>query len=276
MERNISYVCLHFELNGKRYEDDFGESISFDELYSAMRAGADTKTTQLNAAEFEDYFDSLLSQGKDVLHVCVSSGVSGTYNSACIAKESVQAKYPERKIYVLDSLGGSSGLGLLMDKLADLRDEGKTIDELCDWVLKNRLKIQYWLFSTDLTFFIRGGRISKAAGIAGMVLNICPLITIGKEGSFVPYRKVRTKRKVMRALIEKMEELAQNGLDYSDKCYMCHSGCFEDARTVADMIEEKFKKLKGRVVINNIGTSIGCHAGPGTVGLFFWGKERTL
>ena len=159
--RKISYICFHYELNGKQYVDDFGESMSFDELYSTMKNGAETKTSQINAMEYEEYFERFLKEGKDILHITVSSGVSGAYNSANIAKDNLQEKYPKRKIYIVDSLGGSSGSGLLVDELADLRDEGKTIDELKEWLYQNRLKLQHWLFSSDLTFFIRGGRISK-------------------------------------------------------------------------------------------------------------------
>lgn len=180
--RNIHYICFHYELDGKQYEDDLGESLSFDDLYQAMKQGAETKTSQINVTEYEEYFDKFLKQGKDILHLCVSSGVSGAYNSANIAKKILQERYPERKIYIVDSLGGSSGCGLLMDDLADLRDEGKTIDELYQWINENKLKMQHWLFSTDLTFFIKGGRISKTAGFVGSVLNINPVISVNGRG----------------------------------------------------------------------------------------------
>ena len=112
------------------------------------------------------------------------------------------------------------------------------------------------------------------SGFVGNLLNICPLIDVSVDGKLTPRRKVRTKKKVMEAIVEQMEALAQKGLDYSEKCFMCHSGCLEDAKKVAQMIEEKFLKLKGKVEIYNIGPAIGCHAGPGTVGVFFWGAKR--
>ena len=272
--RDIHYICFHYELGGKHYEDDLGQSMSFDDLYNAMRQGVETKTSQINATEYEEYFESFLRQGKDILHVCVSSGVSGAYNSANIAKESLQERYPDRKIYIVDSLGGSSGSGLMIDDMADLRDEGKTIDELYQWINENKLKMHHWLFSTDLTFFIKGGRITKVAGFVGSVLNLCPVISVNRQGQMIPRYKVRTKRKVIEALVKQMEADALGGLDYSGKCYVCHSGCYEDARAVADLVESRFTKLNGKIKINNIGTAIGCHAGPGTVGLFFWGNER--
>jgi len=273
-ERNISYICFHYELDGKEYKDDLGESIAFDDFYRAMQEGADTKTSQVNAAEYEEYFESFLKEGKDILHVSLSSGISGSFNSANIAKEMLQEKYPDRKIYVVDSLNASSGFGLLVDKLADLRDEGKNIDELYEWVEANKLNFHAWFFSTDLTFFIKGGRVSKTSGFVAGVLNICPLLHVNYEGKLIPREKIRTKRKVIQAIVKKMEENAQDGLDYSGKCYISHSACYEDARTVADLVESRFPKLNGKVIINSVGTTIGSHTGPGTVALFFWGKER--
>ncbi len=274
IRKDIQYICFHFELDGKQYPDDFGESISFEDLYGAMKQGADTKTSQLNAHEFEAYFEPFLQQGKDILHVCVSSGISGTFNSANIAKRNLEERYPERRILIADSLGGSSGLGLMMDQLADLRDAGLTMDEMYAWIEERRLHMHHWFFSSDLTFFVKGGRISKASGFVGNLLNICPLIDVSAEGKLVPRFKIRTKRKVMEAIVHQMELHAEGGLDYDGKCYMSHSLCYEDARTVADMIEARFPKLCGKVEINNIGTTIGCHSGPGTVAIFFWGSQR--
>lgn len=273
-ERDIHYISLHFEVDGKPYDDDFGKSISSDELYAAMVSGAETKTSQVNVAEFEEYFETFLKEGKDILHVSVSSGVSGTYNSACVARNLLEEQYPERKIIIVDSLGGSSGSGLLMDKLAELRAQGYSMQELCDWAEEHKLELQHWLFSTDLSFFVKGGRISKTSGFVGNLLNICPLMDVSVDGKITPRRKVRTKKKVMEALVGQMELLAKKGMEYSEKCFMCHSGCLEDAKKVAEMIEAKFLQLKGKVEIFSIGPAIGCHAGPGTVGLFFWGQKR--
>ena len=272
--RNIHYICFHFELDGKEYKDDFGESLSFDDLYQAMRQGSETKTSQINAMEYEEYFEEFLKEGKDILHVTISSGVSGAYNSANIAKQNLQEKYPERKIYIVDSLGGSSGSGLLIDEVADLRDKGKTIDEILEWIIQNRLKVHHWLFSTDLTFFIKGGRISKTAGIVGTILNICPMINVDREGKMVPRYKVRGKKKAVEALVKQMKVDACEGENYDGRCFICHSGCLEDAKEVARVIKRHFSNIKGEVIINNIGTAIGAHSGPGTIGLFFWGNER--
>lgn len=273
-KRGISYICFHYELDGKEYADDLGQSMAFDKFYQAMADGASTKTSQVNAEEFEQYFEGFLKQGKDILHLCLSSGISGVINSAMIAKEELSERYPERKILIVDSLAASSGYGLIMDALADLRDQGKTLEEAYDWAMEHRLNLHHWFFSTDLTFFIRGGRISKTAGLIGGMLNICPLLNVDNNGKLIPRYKIRTKKKVIRAIVDRMEECADNGTDYSGKCYISQSACYEDAREVAKLVEERFPKLNGHVEINDIGTTIGSHTGPGTVALFFWGKER--
>ena len=163
-----------------------------------------------------------------------------------------------------------------MDRLADLRDDGMTIDELRDWAETNKLHLRHWFFSSDLTFFIKGGRVSKSAGTIGNLLNICPLLDVNSEGKLIPRFKIRGKRKVIREIVAKMEEDAENDLDYDGKCFISQSAYYEDAKAVADLIEARFPNLNGKVVINNIGTTIGSHTGPGTVALFFWGSERTL
>ncbi len=273
-ERNIHYICFHFELAGKQYMDDLGKSMPLADFYEAMAQGADTKTSQINVEEYEQYFENFLKEGKDILHLTLSSGISGTVNSALIARDTLQEKYPDRRIYVVDSLAASSGYGLLMDKLADLRDGGMDIEQLYRWTEDNKLKLQHWFFTSDLTYLIRGGRVSKAAGMVGSVLNICPLLNVDYMGRLINRAKVRTKRKVIQATVEKMKEHAQDGTDYNGKCYISQSACMEDAKAVAELVESAFPKLQGKVEINDIGTTIGSHTGPGTVALFFWGDER--
>ncbi len=273
-QRDIHYICFHFYLNGKPYADDLGKSISFDDFYKAMTDGADTKTSQVNEDEFTAYFTPFLEQGKDILHVCLSSGISGVYNSAVLAQQQLQEKYPERKILIVDSLGASSGYGLFMDALADKRDSGMALDDLYQWALDNRLRLHHWFFSTDLTFYVRGGRISKASGFFGTLLQICPLLNMDAEGHLVPREKIRTKKRVISRIVEQMEAHAEGGLDYDGKCYISQSACLADAQAVAALVEERFPHLNGKVLINSVGTTIGSHTGPGTVALFFWGDER--
>lgn len=272
--RDIHYVCFHYMLNDVSYPDDLGQSIAFEDFYRMMTEGADTKTSQVNVAEFIDYFTPFLKEGKDILHVSLSSGLSGSVNSARTAAAMLSEEYPDRKIYVVDSLGASSGYGLIMETLADMRDEGKSIDELHDWIEANKLRLHHWFFSTDLTFYVKGGRVSKASGFFGTMLNICPLLNMDNLGRLIPREKIRTKKKVIKTIVDRMEECAADGLDYSGKCFISQSACAEDAEAVAALVEERFPKLNGKVVINYIGTTIGSHTGPGTVALFFWGKER--
>ena len=272
--RDIHYICFHYEVDGTTYPDDLGQSIPFSRFYQMMRDGAMTRTSQVAAGEYEEYFESFLREGKDILHLTLSSGISGTLNSAMIAAEDLREKYPERKIYIVDSLAASSGYGLFMDRLADLRDSGMSIDEVRDWAEDNKLKCLHWFFTSDLTFFIRGGRVSKASGMIGQVLNICPLLNVDAQGKLIPREKHRGKKKVIHAIVQKMREQAENGLDYSGKCFISQSDCLSDARAVADAVEAAFPKLDGKVRIFDIGTTIGSHTGPGTVALFFWGQER--
>lgn len=272
--RDIHYICFHYYLNGKPYPDDLGKSMPFADFYKAMENGAETKTSQVNEDEFVAYFTPFLEQGKDILHVTLSSGISGVYNSAVLAQKALLAKYPERKIFVVDSLGASSGYGLLMDGLADRRDAGMPLEELYRWAMDNRLRVHHWFFSTDLSFYVKGGRISKASGWFGTVLRICPLLNMDQLGRLIPREKVRTKKKVIARIVEKMQAHAQDGADYSGKCFISESACMEDAQAVAALVEQAFPKLNGKVLINSIGTTIGSHTGPGTVALFFWGDER--
>ena len=273
-ERNINFVMFHYYLNGKQYEDDLGQSVSFDEFYKAMANGAETRTSQVNYEEFIEYFTPFLEQGKDILHVCLSSGISGVYNSASAAAEELRSKYPDRKIYIIDSLGASSGYGLLMDTLADKRDLGWTIDQVREYAESAKLHLHHWFFSTDLTFYVKGGRISKASGWFGTILRICPLLNMDNNGKLIPRYKIRGKQNVIKTIVDKMEEHAEDGLKYSGKCYISNSGCIEDAKAVAKLVEKRFKKLSGKVEINNVGTTIGSHTGPGTVALFFFGDKR--
>jgi DegV family protein with EDD domain len=273
-DRNIRYVCFHYTLDGMQLPDDLGQSMPFDEFYRRMAGGAETSTSQVNTDEFEAFFTPFLEAGKDILHVTLSSGISGVINSATIARENLEKKFPDRKIYVVDSLGASSGYGLLMDRLADLRDGGMGIDALRDWAEKHKLDLNHWFFSTDLSFYIKGGRISKTAGMFGKLLSICPLLNMDAQGRLVPRAKVRTKHRVIREIVDRMIEHAAGGIDYDGKCYLSNSACLEDARAVATLVEANFPKLNGRVEINTVGTTIGSHTGPGTVALFFWGDRR--
>ena len=275
-DRGIRYICFHYFLDGIEHKDDFGETLPISEFYKKMEQGAMTKTSQLNAQDYYNYFENLINEGyKEILHLTLSSGISGTINSARIAVNMINEKYKDVKIYIVDSLAASSGYGLLMEKLADLKDEGKSIEEVRDWAENNRLSINHWFFSTDLKYFVRGGRISKTSGFFGNMLHVCPLLNVNDEGKLIPREKIIGKKKVINAIVQKMIENAKDGKDYNDYCYISHSAVFEDAKAVKDKVEEAFPNLKGKVEIFDIGTTIGSHTGPGTVALFFVGKERS-
>lgn len=274
-DRGINVLLFSYTMDGVTYPDDFGHSIPFDEFYRRIAEGATPTTSQVNVEEYLESFTPYLKEGKDILHVTLSSGISGTYNSACVAAQMLMEQFPGRRVAVVDSLGASSGYGLLMTLAADLRDSGASLEETAQWVTDHRLNVHHWFFSTDLSSYVRGGRISRTAGFAGKLLNICPLLNMDDEGHLIPRTKLRGKKKAIVEIVERMKEHAEGGLNYSGKCYISQSACYEDARKVADEVEAAFPNLDGKVVTNSIGTTIGSHTGPGTVALFFVGDVRT-
>ncbi|MDO5111937.1 MAG: DegV family protein [Clostridia bacterium] len=272
--RHIHYVCFHFIIDGISYPDDLGKSMSSADFYAKIKDGAQPTTAQVNVGQYIEFFTPFLEAGQDILHVSLSTGLSGSYNAATTARAQLLEKYPERRIELVDSLGASSGYGLFMDMLADRRDAGASLDELRDWAEENKLTIHHWFFSSDLTSYIRGGRISKTAGFFGSLLGVCPLLNMDAAGHLTPREKIRTKKKVIQRIVEMMKTHAVNGADYDGKCYISQSACIEDAQVVAALIEAAFPKLNGRVEINDVGTVIGAHTGCGTVALFFVGDKR--
>lgn len=273
-KRNIPYVMMHYFIGDEERVDDCGMSLPLDEFYRRMSEGEMTRTSQLNSEDYIKFFTPFLEEGKDILHLDLSSGLSGTYQSSMIAIEELKEKYPERKILCVDTLGASSGFGLLVDTVADMRDAGTSMEEIYNFAQLNKLNVNHWFFCTDLTYFVRGGRVTKTAGFFGNMLNICPLLNVDGEGHLIPREKIRTKKKVKSVIVDRMAENAEGGLNYSGKCFISNSACVEDARDVAREVEKRFPNLNGPVQIYNIGTTIGSHTGPGTVALFFWGKER--
>lgn len=273
-KHNIPYACYHYMMDGEEYLDDLGESIPFNEFYQRIADGSMPTTSQINISEFMAFFEPFLQEGKDIIHISMSSGISGTCNSALNAKEELLAKYPERTIKVVDSLAASSGYGLFLNKLVEMRDEGKSLEELYIFAEDYKLKLQHWFFSTDLTHFKRGGRISATAATLGNILNLCPLMNVDYMGKLIVRQKIRGKKKVIVEIVNKMIELADGGKDYNGKCFISCSACEDDARKVADLVEATFPNLNGKVEINSIGAVIGAHTGPGTVALFFWGEKR--
>lgn len=273
-DRQVRYVCFHFFLSEQEFLDDLGESIPYKKFYNSMAEGAMTRTSQPNVDEYEKHFESILEEGKDIIHLTLSSGISGAYNSAKIAESLVKEKYPDRKVYVIDSLAASGGFGLLVDKLCELRDGGMDIDSLYNWTEENKLTSNHWFFTSDLTYLIRGGRVSKTSGFIGNMLNICPLLTVNSEGKLVAKSKIRTKKKAILAVVDKLIELADGGENYDGMIYINHADCYEDAKVLADIIVERMPQAASKILINYIGTTIGSHTGPGTLVCCFFGQKR--
>ena len=272
---DVRLIYSDYTLDGVPFKDDLGKTMSSKAFYDRIRKGEVGTTTLINTADFVDYFTKLFEiENKDVLHVTLSSGLSGTFEAALAAVDLMKERFPERRLFIVDSRGASSGFGFLMQALADLRDEGKTIDELYDWALKNRLRVQHLFCSTTLTYYMRGGRISPAAGRIGNLLGICPVMRMDHPGHLAVHSRVRTKKRALRALVDQMEALADDGAAYSGRVFISHSDCLEDAVSVKAQIQERFKNIKGEIEMYNIGAIIGCHSGPGTVAVFFFGKER--
>ena len=271
---HIPFIAYSFNLDGVEYADDYGKSISNEEFYKRVKEGATPQTSQVNSERFIEFWEPYLQEGKDVLHLAMSSGITGSYNSACLAKRYLDEKYPDNKVYLVDTLAGSSGYGMLVQSVYDLKAQGKNIHECYNWAEENKLNLHHWFFASDLTSFKRGGRISSTSFFVGKLLKICPLMNVDYNGKLIPRRKIRTKEKAIVEIVETMVENANNGLDYDGYCYICNSACLEDATKVKNLVEEKFTNLKGKVKIFNIGTVIGSHTGIGTVALFFYGKKR--
>lgn len=273
-DNDVEYTSLTYNLDGISYADDMGKTISADEFFEKIKSGANATTSQVNSEQYIKFWEKFLKEGKDILHITLSSGISGSYNSAILAKKYLDEKYPDMKIIVVDSLGASSGYGMLVSYLIDMKKAGATLEECASWAEENKLNIHYWFLSTDLTSFKKGGRISSTSFFLGQLLKICPLMNVDVNGRLIPRKKIRTKDKTILAMLNKMEELVFDGYNYSGKCYICHSAILEDAKKLKEMIEEKFVNLKGKVEIYNIGTVIGSHTGPGTLALFFMGEKR--
>lgn len=270
----IPFACFSFNMGGEEYLDDYGKSMPIETFYQRLMDGEEAVTSQINAERYCEMFEPALKEGKDVVHITLSSGISGTYNSAMIAKEMMEEKYVNQKVHVIDGLGASSGYGLMVTSACKLRDEDKTAEEAVEWIEEHKLNVHHWFFSTDLTSYLRGGRISATSAWFGTKFHICPLMNMDDLGRLIPRYKVRGKKNVKVKIVEKMEELCENGNDYNDLCYISHADCLEDAEDVRNLIEEKFPNLKNKVMINSIGTVIGSHTGRGTVALYFMGEKR--
>ncbi len=271
--RDIPVLFYTYSVNGKTYVDDMlRDPAALPNFYEMLKGEHLPSTSQINEVQYEEYFDSQLDKG-DLLHIAFSSGMSGSYNHAVAAAERVREKYPDRKLVVIDSRCGSSGFGLLVELAADLRDSGASFDEVADWVLNNRGRIQHHFFSSDMRFFKRSGRVSGPTAMLGAILNICPIMKLNEKGSIIAYDKVRGKKNAIHRISDLMAATAEGGEGYTGKCFISHSNCPEDAELLRAALVERFPQAAA-INVYDIGTIIGSHCGPYTVAAYFYGEER--
>lgn len=265
----VEYINLrfHFEGEEKEYSNDEMDIAAF---YDRMKNGAIAKTSAINPETFTERFEEILKQNKDILYLGFSSGLSTTFNSSRIAAEELKDKYPEQKIICVDTLCASAGQGLVVYLAAQKKKEGASIEEVAAYVEDLLPNLCHWFTVDDLVYLKRGGRVSPAVAFVGAVLGIKPVLHVDDAGKLVSVSKVRGRKAALTALADKYEELAKDKKD--GIVYISQADCFNDAETVAKIIKAKFgAKVE---IITDIGPVIGAHAGPGTIAIFFIGKER--
>lgn len=265
---NLTVVPLSMEFRGQVREDKSDDSIK--EVYAALRAGESAQTAAVNPDRWLNAMEPHLAEGRDVLVMAFSSGLSTTYQSAVIAAEELREKYPERTIYVVDTLCASRGEGLLVWYACKKRDEGMTLDELHTWVEDTKLHLCHWFTVDDLMYLKRGGRISAATALVGTMLKVKPVLHVDNEGHLINMFKVRGRKASLEAIANKLGELGGN-YDNST-AFICHGDCIEDAKYVENILKTKYGVKE--VLINYTGAVIGSHSGPGTMAVFFLGEHR--
>lgn len=270
-ELKLEVIPLSVSINGHEYRNYLDHrEISIGDFYSLLREGIRGKTAAANSEEIVNRLASFLDKGEDVIYLAFSSSLSGTYNAACIAVEELRARYPERKVYVVDTLCASLGQGLMVYHAAKLKQSGATIEEVRDYVINNRLKLCHWFTVDDLMHLKRGGRLNSVSAIAGTILGIKPLLHMDSEGKLTPVAKVRGRRNSIKAIVKRMLETAVE--PQKQLMFISHGDCEEDAITLRDMVRAEIGDIE--IIINPIGPVIGCHSGPGTLALFFIGTQR--
>ena len=272
-ELGVEVLPLSFHMGEKTYRnwpDD--REIDPHDFYDRLRGGEMATTSAVNVSDYTEAVEPLLQAGKDVLVVAFSSGLSATCNSARIAAQELSEQYPDRKIYVVDSLCASLGQGLLVWYAARMKAEGKSMEEVRDWLEENKLHLCHWFTVDDLHFLKRGGRISPATAVVGTMLSIKPVMHVDDEGHLVKVGTARGRNASLKALVDHMEQTA---IDPSAQTvFISHGDCLEDVNKVVEDVKRRFGIPAERFVINNVGPVIGAHSGPGTVALFFLGSKR--
>lgn len=267
-DNDVFMFDLLYEIDGVTYADE--KKLSCKEFYALMRAGKRTSTSQITPDVIKNKLSEFLDKGRDVIYICFSSGLSGTFNSARIACEELREKYKDRKIHLVDSLAASLGEGLLVYKAIQKKKSGMGIDELYKWLEENKLHLVHMFTVEDLMFLHRGGRVSKTSAIAGSILGIKPGLHVDNEGHLVPIQKIRGRRQSIDWMVNEMGKRIGNW--ENDTFAICHGDCIDDAKYLEKQVKDKFGIQN--CIINYTGTVIGGHSGPGTLALFFMGDER--
>ena len=267
-ELGVPYIPLTYLIDGQSYEDMIG--LTGEEFFAKVRAGSMPTTSQINPEQAREALEPYLKDGKDILYIAFSSGLSGTYNSIRMAAEELQEEYPERKLIVIDSLCACMGEGLLVYKAVQLKRAGKSLEEVAQWVEENKLKICHFFMVEDLNHLQKGGRISKTAAVLGTMVQIKPIIYLDNEGKLQIIKKERGRKKALTHIVD-MAVKQSEGWD-NDIVMITHGDCKEDAEFVARQVEKKMGVHN--ILINCIGTVIGSHTGPGVVAVFCMGNKR--
>ena len=267
----VLVMPLTVMMEGESYHNFLdGREIGFSDFYSRLRRGKQATTSAVNVDEFCKALEVPLKEGKDVLYLGFSSGLSATYHSGTLAAEDLRSDFPEAAILTVDTLAASMGQGLLVYLAVQEKRKGKTIEEVRDYVEGIKLRIAHWFTVDDLNHLKRGGRISAAAALLGSTLNIKPILHVDNEGHLIPVGKVRGRKNSLKSLLDKLME---TGVDLAEQpIFISHGDAREDAELLANMIRESFPVKE--IVINYIGPVIGAHSGPGTIALFFLAKGR--
>ena len=259
---------LMVNFRGQTYPDRNDESLK--DMYAGLRVGEVATTSAANPEQWQELMEPYLQKGEDLLVLAFSSGLSTTYQSACMAAEELKSSYPDRTISVVDSLCASLGEGLLAYYACRKRDEGLSLQELTQWLLDNRLHLCHWFTVDDLMYLKRGGRVSAATAIMGTMLSIKPVLHVDNEGHLINVGKARGRKASIQAMARKVAELG-GGYDNATM-FISHGDCLEDAEYLAGLLREQYGVKE--VYINYVGAVIGSHSGPGTLALFFMGEHR--
>lgn len=271
--RNIPVIFYSYLVDDKEYVDDMlRDPEALPHFYQLLAEGKMPTTSQLTEFQYEEFFEEQLQRG-DLLHIVFGTGMTQSFQNAERAADVLREKYPDRKLIVVDSLCSSSGYGLLVDYAADMRDRGCSMEETEKWLIDNRKKVHHQFFSTELDHYRRSGRMSGATAMIATILGICPIMRLDDKGRIIAYSKVRGKVNAIKTTVDTMEQHAQNGAQYSGKCFICHSNCPQEAEKTKQAILARFPNLHD-IRICDIGTIIAAHCGPGTVATFFLGDER--